>query len=152
YGPLVLPGVGLYDAVSALILAIITLAPYIVGRELLRDPSDDREILRVLVVSMLFYSVLLLFEVRFSPQLHYWVYGTYPSMFLQSMRGESFRPMAFMGHGLIAAHFALLAFIAAVTFWRTKTTVVSFSVRKTDNYRAVAGYLGIVLLFCRTMG
>lgn len=87
YGRRILPGVGWYDAISALMAAVITIVPFFIGRELLRSKADVREILRVLVLSMLAYSVPLLIEARLSPQLHYWVYGSYPSMFLQSIRG-----------------------------------------------------------------
>jgi hypothetical protein len=152
FGPLHIAGVGFYDAISALINSVITLTPYFIGRALLREELDNGEILRAIIFAMLAYSIPLLFEVRFSPQLHYWVYGTYPSMFLQSIRDGAFRPMVFMGHGLVLAHFVLLAFIAAAGFWRARISVVRFWPRLVSNYRSVAIYLGFVVYFCRTLG
>lgn len=152
YGPLRLPGVGLYDAVSALMTSVITLTPYFVGRELLRDEADNGEILRLMVISMLAYSIPLLIEVRLSPQFHYWFYGYYPSMFAQSIRDGGFRPMVFMGHGLVLAHFTLLAFLSAMAFWRIRKSVIRISPRVKSNFRLVATYLGVVLFFCKTLG
>lgn len=152
FGDRILPGVGIYDAGSAFLSASIALIPYFVGRYFLNDENDVREILRVLVLSFIGYSVLLLAEVRLSPQMHYWIYGYYPSVFAQSVRDGSFRPMVFMGHGLIAAHFTLLALLAAVGFWRTRTSVLQISPRATNNFRAVSIYLAVVLFFCRTLG
>ena len=59
------------------------------------------------MIAGLVYSLPMLFEVRFSPQLHYWFYGYYPSDFIQGMRDGGFRPMVFMGHGLLAAFFTM---------------------------------------------
>lgn len=141
----VLPGVGLYDAASALELAAITLIPFVIGRLFLRSAPDIEDILRTVIVAMLAYSIPMFFEVRFSPQLHNWVYGYFPSDFIQSVRGEGYRPMVFMGHGLIAAHFVLLATVAAAAFWRSGSRIQNLYPP------AVTGYLAALLLFCRTL-
>ena len=134
---LVLPGVGVYDAVSASESAFIILIPFFLGRQYLSGPLDSLKILQALVISGLVYSVPMLFEVRFSPQLHYWIYGYYPSEFLQSMRDGGFRPMVFMGHGLLAAFFTMTTVVAAATLWRI---------------RGVTCYLTGVLILCKTFG
>ena len=46
--------------------------------------ADSEEILRVLIIAGLVYSVPMLFEIRLSPQLHNWIYGYYPSQFVQA--------------------------------------------------------------------
>ena len=163
YGPLHIAGVGVYDAISNLLIAGITLIPYFVGRTMMREEADNGEILRAMVLSMLAYSIPTLFEVRFSPQLHYWVYGAYSSDFDQAIRDGGFRPLVFMGHGLVLAHYVTIALIAAVGFWRLRLSTLLPSGRRATrisqdlswlvgNYRIVACYFGLVLAFCRTLG
>jgi hypothetical protein len=126
-GDKIIPGVGAYDGFSAFELQLITLIPFLISRAILRNASGIRDLLRVLSIAGLVYSVLLLFEIRFSPQLHFWVYGYYPSDFIQTMRGDgSFRPMAFTGHGLTAAFFAMTAASASAAFWRARIPLVTF--------------------------
>lgn len=140
-----LPGVGLYDAVSAVEAALISLIPFFLGRRCLTTDADLQSILSALALSGACYSILLLFEVRFSPQLHYWVYGYYPSEFVQTLRDGGFRPMAFMGHGLLAAFFIMASFLSATALWLTRVpTAVPWS--------GLAGYLGVVLIICKSLG
>jgi hypothetical protein len=146
YGNVVLPGVGLYDAISAVEAAVITLLPFFIGWRFLWHSNDNRGICQILVTAQLAYSILLLFEIRFSPQLHYWIYGYYPSEFLQSMRDGGFRPMAFMGHGLTAAQFMMMAIVASAALWRTRTPFYGFPVG------GITAYLSAVLLLCKSLG
>jgi hypothetical protein len=118
-----LPGVGLYDAVSAIMAQFILFCPFFLGRRFLRTASDVELVLRVVVVAGLIYSLPMLFEVRFSPQLHNWVYGYYPRSFLQQMRDGGFRPVVFIGHGLFVALFSATTVIAAAALWRTRARV-----------------------------
>ncbi|WP_316204881.1 MULTISPECIES: hypothetical protein [unclassified Bradyrhizobium] len=120
-----LPGVGIYDAMSAAEAALIALLPFFLGRRLLRNPEDLTAILRTITIAGMIYCIPLLFEVRFSPQLHYWVYGYYPSDFVQAVREGGFRPMVFMGHGLLAAFFIMMSFLAAISLWRRKMSIWS---------------------------
>lgn len=145
-GSAVLPGVGLYDAVSSIELAFILLIPFMIGRQYLRQPSDIRVVLGALAAAGVVYSLPLLFEVRFSPQLNLWVYGYYASEFIQAIRGGGFRPIVFMGHGLLAAHFAMLSAVAAAILWRLQQPLFGLP------GAATTGYLAIVLLLCKSMG
>jgi hypothetical protein len=145
-GERVLPGVGVYDAGSAIGSAVIALMPFFVGRQLLRSKQATEQILKVLVIAGLLYSIPLLFEIRFSPQLHLWVYGYYPSDFVQVIRGEGYRPMVFMGHGLIAAIFLFMTVVAAAAFWRTDTRIRQLPAA------GVAFYLSVVLILCQSAG
>lgn len=140
-----LPGVGLYDALSAAQAALIFLIPFFLGRRFLRHEQDIETLLRILAASGALYSVLLLFEVRFSPQLHYWVYGYYPSDFVQTLRDGGFRPMAFMGHGLLAAFFLMASLLSTVTLWRTRAS-------STLPWSAQSAYLAVVLIACKSLG
>jgi hypothetical protein len=144
-GTSVIPGVGLYDGLSAALSQFIFLVPFFLGRQFLRRPEDLQGVFSTLVIAGAAYSLLLLFEIRMSPQLHFWVYGYYPSDFIQEVRaGGSFRPMVFMGHGLIAAFFAMTAAVASAVLWRTKIAI--FPVRPAW----VTTYLGIVLVLCKS--
>ena len=78
YGAIVLPPETHYDAFSAVVAQFIFLIPFFLGRQLLRNSADNEEILRVLVIAGLIYSLPMLFEIRMSPQLHTWVYGYFP--------------------------------------------------------------------------
>jgi hypothetical protein len=118
-----LTGVGIHDALSAAESALIALLPFFLGRRFLRNAEDTTIIHRALTIAGVVYCVPLLFEVRFSPQLHYWVYGYYPTEFVQAMRDGGFRPMVFMGHGLLAAFFTMSSFLAATSLWRRRVTV-----------------------------
>jgi hypothetical protein len=145
-GQRVLPGVGPYDGISAVLSQGILFAPFIIGRRFLLSAGANQQILRVLVVSGLLYSLPLLFEIRFSPQLHFWIYGFYPSDFIQSMRDGGFRPMAFTGHGLLASLFVVTSVIAAAALWRARTAV--FTIAPT----ITTAYLATLLIFCKSSG
>ncbi|MCP3442042.1 hypothetical protein [Bradyrhizobium sp. CCGUVB14] len=145
-GDRIIPGVGLYDAGSAVAFTLFTLMPFFVGRGLLNTESAHKQTLHVLAVAGAIYSIPLLFEIRFSPQLHAWVYGYYPSDFIQQMRDGGFRPMVFMGHGLIAATFLFLTIGAATALWRAKIRLGPLS------SGAVSVYLGLVLILCKSLG
>ena len=81
-GQTTLPGVGPYDALSAAVTQFIFILPFFLGRQFLRRPEDNVDVLRVMVIAGLAYSLPMLFEVRMSPQLHAWIYGYFPSAVL----------------------------------------------------------------------
>jgi hypothetical protein len=144
-GDKVLPGVGWYDGLSAVLSQFILLTPYFLGRQFFSKNAGSQDILVVLVTAGTAYSILLLFEVRFSPQLHYWFYGYYPSDFIQTVREDGgFRPMAFMGHGLVASFFAMTAAVASVAFWRNQLRLFPLAPG------LITGYLTIVLVLCKS--
>jgi hypothetical protein len=146
WGERFLPSVDLYDGVSAAIYQAILLIPFFLGRQLLRSSEDLTNIFIVLVLAELIYTIPLLFEMRFSPQLHFWVYGYNPSDFGQSIRDGGYRPMAFMGHGLLAAFFLMTGAVAATALWRTRTRVGRMAVA------APSIYLTTILLLFRSLG
>jgi hypothetical protein len=141
----VIPAETHYDALSAVVGQFLALMPFFLGRQILRNSRDTAEILRVLVIAGLLYSLPMLFEIRMSPQLHYWIYGYYPSVFLQAVREGGFRPMVFMGHGLPVAFFAMTAAVAAAALWRTQTHVYRLPAA------GITAYLSGVLALCKTL-
>jgi hypothetical protein len=148
-GPVVLPGLSSYDAGSAVSSQAITLIPFLLGRQFLRNRTDTKEILRVLVIAGLIYSIPALFEVRFSPQLHTWIYGFFPGGygFEDQFREGGFRPVVFMGHGLLVCFFFCTTAIAAAAFWRTNAQVLR---RVNMPGGAITAYLSFVLVLGKT--
>jgi hypothetical protein len=143
-GEIVLPGLSYYESASAAVGQFIFLLPFFLGREFLQRTEDNADILRILVVAGLAYSLPMLFEVRISPQLHTWIYGYFPHSFLQQIREGGFRPVVFLGHGLLVAFFAMTATVAAAALWRTRTPIRQFTPG------ALTGYLSVVLVLCKT--
>jgi len=147
YGPTILPGVGYYDGISALLGQLLLCLPFFIGRLALQRSADTEAIMRVLLIAGLLYSVLMLFEIRMSPVLSSWVYGYFPSGFVSEMRYGGFRPVVFMKNGLTAAFFMMTAFLAGVAFWRLKTSIV-----KSLPPSGVSAYLGVVIMLCKSAG
>jgi hypothetical protein len=142
-----MPSIGLYDAGSHAAAQVVALIPFLVGRQILRNASDNEDILRILVVAGLLYSVLILLELRLSPQLHLWLYGYMPTSFLQQMRGDGdYRAVVFLNHGLVVAFFMMTTVVAATALWRLRLQVNRFPPV------ANASYLGVILLLCKSMG
>ncbi len=147
YGPLHLPGLTLYDALSDGIEQLLALGtPFFLGRALASRPRDLKPLLAVLAGAGLLYSLPILYEVRMSPQLHRMIYGYFQHTFAQVSRLGGWRPMVFMNHGLALALFVLSAAMAAVTLARVRHLVLRLP------SWPVAGYLGGILLLCRSLG
>src|SRR5438477_2342884 len=146
-GRTVLPALDHYEALSAAVSQFIFLLPFLLGRNLMRTTADNTEVFRALVIAGLVYSIPMLFEIRMSPQLHTWIYGYFPHSFIQQMRDSGFRPVVFMGHGLIVAFFAMTACVAAGVLWRTKTRVLEVL-----SSGVAATYLGALLVLCKSLG
>ena len=68
-GPTFIPGLRPYDALSITASAAITLLPFLLAQRFLATAQAHRLVLLVLVVAMLAYSLLVLFEVRMSRSL-----------------------------------------------------------------------------------
>ena len=142
-GSVLLPGVGAYDGLSAGAAQFLIILPFLLGRQLLRGSADIEDILRTVVIAGLLYSLPILFEIRISPQLNYWLYGYFPSQFGQQVRFSGFRPMVFIGHGLGVAFFIMTATIAAMALWQTRTRVPLLKPA------GVLSYLGVILVLCK---
>jgi hypothetical protein len=145
-GAMVLPGVGHYDALSASVSQVITLLPFILGRRFLRRTEDSQDIFRILTFAGLIYSLPMLFEVRFSPQLHVWTYGYFPHSFGQQVRDGGFRPVVFLGHGLRVAFFGMTAVLASAALWKAEVRILRLA------SVGVTVWLSGVLLLCKSLG
>ena len=81
-----------------------------------------------------------------SPQLHRIVYGYFPHDFFQQIREGNFRPVVFMGHGLLVSVFVATSVIAAAALWRTRDSVLRLPAAGT------AAVLSGLLVLCRSLG
>jgi hypothetical protein len=120
YGPTFLPGLKFTESLSlSLWVALSYCAPFMVGYSILNTNKAHEEIVKLIVVLGLIYSVFVLYEVRMSPQLHTKIYGFFPhDDWMQQIRAGGFRPVVFLGHGLMVALFECLMVVAAFTLWR----------------------------------
>jgi hypothetical protein len=147
FGPTGLPGLTMYDAfVSAVHCAMYWWPPFYLGRTLYKNSNDLRRLLSIVAAAGVIYSVFLFIEMLMSPQLHRWVYGYHQSEFLQTIRQGGYRPKAFMRHGLNVALFVLITVMSATTLARARRKVVWV------NAKAVAVYLAVVLVLCKSSG
>jgi hypothetical protein len=122
------PGHRPYDAVNAVLVALLTVvAPFYLGAAMFRTSQDLRLLLMSVVIAALLYTPLQYLEMIVSPQLHRWVYGFHQHSFLQTMRGEGYRPMVFMKHGLAVALFTMLAAVAAAGLQKGKVRIAGIA-------------------------
>ena len=145
-GSVLLPGVGAYDGLSAIFSEFVFVIPFFLGRQLLRSSTHTEETLRTLATAGLIYSLPMLFEIRMSPQLHYWFYGYYQSGFSTEMRFGGFRPSVFVDNSLVAAFFVTTSLVAAAAFWRARTNFVKLSPV------TATAYLAVLLILCKSVG
>lgn len=146
YADRFIPPMTLYDALAQAAINAITLIPFVAAYGLINSDQRRLQVIAILVTAALTYSVLMLIEIRMSPQLHRLIYGFFPHSFDQQIRGGGFRPVVFLGHGLLVAIFCAMSVMTAIVNWR--------GARGRQKTRAgfIAIYLGLVLLLCKSVG
>ena len=142
----IVPAGSTYDGLSEVVRQLLLLIPFFVGRQFLRSSQDIRAIMRTLVIAGLLYSLPILFEIRMSPTIHSWVYGYFPSSYVENLRWGGYRPVVFLGHGLPVALFVMTAAVAAATLWRTRTRLAGLPLG------GITAYLTVVLVLCKALG
>ena len=147
FGPTtVLPALTIHDAVSYGAAATLDRSlPFVLALASFRTRRDLELLLRVLVATGIAYSTLALFEARFSPHLHFWVYGYLQHSWFQIMRGEGWRPIVFTPHGLQLAMFFMSTLLAAATLTRARVRLPWGLPGM-----AVTAYLLLVLVVCKS--
>ena len=107
---------GLYaqDIFAMIVMQCILLANFMLARNLLTTEKDLRDLLLAMVIAGSAYAFPMLIEVRLSPQINIWVYGFFQHMFDQMIRGDGFRPIVFLSHGIWAAMLTMMSLSAAV--------------------------------------
>ena len=146
WGQMGLPALKLREAFSTMIQQFMLIAPFLMARNFLRNADDHRDILKALFIGGMVYSVLMLIEVRLSPQLNIWVYGFFQHNFDQMIRFGGFRPIVFLYHGLWVSFFAMTAVISAVALARGSITRVAMG------FWLAAAYLLVALVLSKSLG
>lgn len=146
YADRFIPGMTMYDALAQAAVNAITLIPFVAAYGLINNDEQRWQVIIILVTAALAYSVLMLIEVRLSPQLHRMVYGFFPHSFGQQMRAGGFRPVVFLGHGLLVAIFCAMAVTAAIARWREARG------RQRTRAGLIAIYFGVLLVLCKSVG
>lgn len=139
-------GMTLYDSVAAVANQAIVILPFFLARHYLATAQAMRDILMALVIAGLGYSVPMLIETQLSPQMNVWVYGFFQHDFFQTVRASGYRPVVFLPHGLWAAFFALMCFVAALVLLRQAPA------EERPKFLLAGGYLGGLLLACKSLG
>ena len=142
-----LPGLRLSDAIALSINQLSYLFSFLLAQRFLGTPEAHRDLLVALFIAGLVYSIPMLIEVRLSPQLNLWFYGYYQHYFGQSIRFGGYRPVVFMNHGLWVAFFSMTAVVATIALWRAE-----LDQKRSTLYLFLAGYLGVVLVLCKSTG
>lgn len=140
-----LRGLSYYDGLSLVINQGLLVLPFFIGRALFRTYDEQLIMFKFLVVAGLFYSLLMFYEIRMSPQLHRTFFGYFPHSFIQQYRYGGFRPVVFMGHGLWVSFFTVVVLISSLALWNCKVKIRNFS------SAMVSSYLLIVLVFCKSI-
>lgn len=142
---LYLPGLTNHDALSTIVNQILLVTPFFMGRQFFRTYENQLLMFKTLVIAGLFYSILMLIEIRLSPQLHTWIYGYFPHSFGQMKRFGGFRPVVFMGHGLLTAYFTVIVLICAAALWQSGEKIKRFSPL------IMTFYFVVVLILCKSL-
>lgn len=135
-GPRTLPGLSIYDGFSAALQMAVSLVPLFLARKYLATAKGHLILLVALGVAAFCYAFPVLFEVRMSPQLHRDIYGFRATSWAMSQRGDGFRPVVFLNHGLWLGIFLSVATLAAFACFRIMK----------GSYRLIFLGIGIFLL------
>ncbi|MGI1662018.1 hypothetical protein ACRDNQ_07245 [Palleronia sp. KMU-117] len=145
-GSLTLPGLRPYDALSGLLGTALALVPLLLGRRFLGHPDVHRILLAALVIAGVGYSLLALYEIRMSPQLHLKVYGYFQHSWVQHVRGDGFRPVVFLNHALWLALFLSGAILASLVLFRDSAGTTRVK------YLLAACWVLLVLIMAKSLG
>lgn len=145
-GPLFLPGLRTYDALSAILTTLTALIPFFIACKFMGNRDFQETFLKILVGSAVAYSFLALYEVRMSPQLNNMIYGFFPHSFIQHIRGDGFRPLVFLNHGLMLSLYLSFAIVAAATLLRKAPP------ENKNNYLLCIVWLFFTLVLSKSIG
>lgn len=145
YGPVVLPALKLYDGFSGTLTTIMLILPALIARKYLASEESHKLILKSLALAALLYTPLIVFELVMSPQLNRIFYGYFPHSWSQHVRGNGYRPVVFLDHGLWLGIFMCCATLAAFGYMREQA-----GGRKTL-WVGIGVWLLIVLINCKTL-
>jgi len=137
------PGLTVVSGVKDMMKAYVQILPFLLGYRYLGDARGAELTCRLVVMAMLWYSILMLAEVRLSPQMNVWVYGFFQHDFIQTIRYGGFRPIVFLEHPLWVASLTATAFMFSIGIFRAN---------RDSRSRTIMLYLGWLLLICKSAG
>jgi hypothetical protein len=146
YGSTFLPGLSWYDAAALIMTTLLVVLPFLLARKFLAYPSQQRFFLATLALAGVLYSFPALYEVRMSPQLNNMIYGFYQHSFGQHIRGDGFRPMVFLNHGLWVSIFFALSCLAAAGLTRISSGADRMK------YILITLWLFVILFLTKSLG
>lgn len=120
-GPRILPSMSLYDGFATIVAATSMFIPLLLGRKYFAGADMHRLLVVGFAIAAFIYSFPTLYEVRMSPQLNNTIYGFFPHSWLQHIRGDGFRPIVFLQHGLRLSLFLAMGVLAALAVYRLST-------------------------------
>lgn len=148
FGPTFLPGLTAKDAGSLMIQSALTLLPFWLGLRYLNTHEGHLALLQALAISGIFYTFPALIELRLSPKFHIWVYGFFQHDFIQHVRLNGYRPVVFLGHGLLLGIFFCASFLAALTLFKEARRTGARSI----GWLFAAAWLFMVLFVSKNFG
>jgi hypothetical protein len=119
---------------------------FFLGRAFFKTSRDLRDLYRVLTVSFLAFSLLILFEVRMSPVLNQRIYGYATNFFALTIRWGGYRPVVFFKDGLPLAAYVVICVIATTAMAKARMRVNSIPTM------AICVYAFVVLVACKSTG
>ncbi|MFT5357375.1 MAG: hypothetical protein ACI9KE_004610 [Polyangiales bacterium] len=141
-GPIVRPALSLYDSFALSIKDTLSIyLPFFIGRAMIRKRADLADMTRILLSTGLVYTLLALFEIRMSPQLHHNIYGFHQMDFSMTLRFGGYRPMIFMQTGMAVSMYLLGSSLMAMARWRAG--LAKF-------WQIV--YLPVIVVICKSSG
>ncbi|MCH2163593.1 MAG: hypothetical protein MK098_02925 [Marinovum sp.] len=145
WGELVLPSLGVTDAIALTITQFLLLLPFMMARQFLYEGASQRHLICAFMLGGLAYSLPVLLEVRLSPQLNVWIYGYFQGIFSQTVRFGGWRPTVFLYHGLWVAFYMMMALVAAAAMFK-------FEKKRRWTWFGAFLYLFAVLVLCKSLG
>ncbi|MCC5796250.1 MAG: O-antigen ligase family protein [Methylophaga sp.] len=154
---LFIQGLSLYDGLSQAGIGFLHFFPFLLGLAYFNTYERQVVLLRFVAIAAIMYCVLVLWEIRMSPQLHVYLYGYFPHSFLQQYREGGFRAVVFLGHGLIVAMFLAVGFAslfavhkAKIRAWRFDNRLLLFLLMATivlqKSYGAIVYALIVIVM------
>lgn len=148
-GALWIKGLEFHDMVSSLVNISIRFISFILAMQIIKDKESQLKVFKILIIFGLIYTIPILFEIRMSPQLHTWVYGFFPHSFLQQARDGGFRPVVFMGHGLLVAMFLTTIISMSLIYLKYQKNIFKNQFIPTIY---IILYLAITLILSKSLG
>ena len=135
-----------YDVVNIIITGTLDwILPFVLGAAMFNSSKDLQVLFRLLVAAVLAYSLLLLVEIRLSPQMNNWVYGFFQGNFAQTVRQGGYRPTVFMTNGIAVAMLTMVGVVAAGVLHKAR--IKTFGIGSVW----VLAYLWVVLVLSKSV-